>query len=189
MYDTVHPDAVLICTPNSLHAAPAIAALERGIHVLCEKPMATTWADCQAMAAAAKNSGAILLVMPFNGTAESNASLLVHLNEPTLGVFTGAEAQALLPGPGRDNWYYDKRTAGGAMLDTMVYPVSAIINLLGPGQRVTAFANTLLPHRRVGGSTVDVAPPRPGEESKVVESNVDDNISLGCAIEAQRVVF
>lgn len=48
-------DAVVICTPPHLHAKIAIAALESGKHVLCEKPLCTSLADGQAMVAAAKD--------------------------------------------------------------------------------------------------------------------------------------
>lgn len=178
MYDKVRPDGVVIATPNSLHAAPALAAFQRGIHVLCEKPMATTWEDCQAMVAAAQKSQVVFLALPFNGTPESNAPLLAQVNVATLGAFTGAEARSLFPGPPRDNWYYDRKTAGGAMLDTTVYPVSSLINVLGPVKRVTGFVNNLIPHRLLPGSPVDIAPPGPAGRTKLVESNVDDNISL-----------
>jgi predicted dehydrogenase len=47
-------DAILIVTPNHLHAAPAIAALEAGFHVICDKPMASTLDEAQAMARAAQ---------------------------------------------------------------------------------------------------------------------------------------
>ncbi|GAA0734535.1 Gfo/Idh/MocA family protein [Sphingomonas japonica] len=50
-------DALAIVTPNHLHAPMAIAALEAGIHVFCEKPMAMDLAEAQAIAAAAKASG------------------------------------------------------------------------------------------------------------------------------------
>ncbi|WP_404337225.1 Gfo/Idh/MocA family protein [Sphingomonas sp. MMS12-HWE2-04] len=50
-------DAVAIVTPNYLHAPMAIAALEAGFHVFCEKPMAMNVAEAQAIAAAAKASG------------------------------------------------------------------------------------------------------------------------------------
>ncbi|MBI4166689.1 MAG: Gfo/Idh/MocA family oxidoreductase [Acidobacteria bacterium] len=177
MYDAIAPDGVVIATPNSLHAAPAIAAFERGIHVLCEKPMATTWEDCRAMVAAAQRSGAVFLALPYDATPPFLAALDL-LNEATLGVFTGAEAQLLIPGTGRDNWYYDRSVVGGVMLDTMVYPVSRLIGLMGPARRVTGFVNTLIPHRIVGGNTVDLVPPLLGGKSKVVKSNVDDNVSL-----------
>lgn len=50
-------DAVLVCTQDQLHAAPALAALARGHHVLLEKPMATTLDDCRALVAAAERAG------------------------------------------------------------------------------------------------------------------------------------
>jgi predicted dehydrogenase len=53
-------DAVVVATPGSLHAVPVIAALGRGLHVLCEKPMATSIEDANRMIAAADRSGKIL---------------------------------------------------------------------------------------------------------------------------------
>ena len=48
------PQAVTIATPHPLHAAAAILAAEAGVHVLIEKPMAASLADCDAMLAAAR---------------------------------------------------------------------------------------------------------------------------------------
>ena len=53
-------DAVLVCTPPHLHAAISIAAMRRGKHVLCEKPLARTVGEAQAMVAAARESGLTL---------------------------------------------------------------------------------------------------------------------------------
>jgi predicted dehydrogenase len=54
-------DAVLIATPNTTHAAIACDLLERGIHVLCEKPLATTGDEVERMLAAAERGGARLM--------------------------------------------------------------------------------------------------------------------------------
>lgn len=50
-------DVVFVCTPNNAHAAIAISALEHGKHVMCEKPMAISSADCRKMAEAAERHG------------------------------------------------------------------------------------------------------------------------------------
>lgn len=55
-------DAVYVATPNFLHRQFVMPALEAGIHVLLEKPMATNEADCQAMIEASKRSGAKLMI-------------------------------------------------------------------------------------------------------------------------------
>ncbi|SER55080.1 Gfo/Idh/MocA family protein [Sphingobium sp. YR768] len=61
-------DAIVIVTPNHLHAAPAIAALEAGFHVICDKPMASSLDEAQAMARAAQASGrAFILTHTYAG--------------------------------------------------------------------------------------------------------------------------
>ena len=54
MADAVELDAVLVCTPPSTHREICCALMERGIHVLCEKPLAISSADAEAMIAAAE---------------------------------------------------------------------------------------------------------------------------------------
>lgn len=48
-------DAVVVCTPHPFHAAPTVQALDAGVHVLVEKPLASSLQDCDAMIAAAAN--------------------------------------------------------------------------------------------------------------------------------------
>jgi predicted dehydrogenase len=55
-------DAVTICTPNKSHAEIVIAAHEAGVHVLCEKPMAITVEECEAMIAASKKNNKVLSI-------------------------------------------------------------------------------------------------------------------------------
>jgi len=54
MMDEVELDAVFVTTPQSVHAEVCLAAFERGLHVLNEKPMATSFENCQAMVRAAQ---------------------------------------------------------------------------------------------------------------------------------------
>ena len=50
-------DCIILVTPDQIHREHAVAALEAGYHVLCEKPLAQTMDDCEAMVAAARRSG------------------------------------------------------------------------------------------------------------------------------------
>ncbi len=55
-------DAVTICTPNKFHSEIAVAALNAGVHVLCEKPMAITTEECEAMIEAARQNDRLLSI-------------------------------------------------------------------------------------------------------------------------------
>jgi predicted dehydrogenase len=55
-------DAAIICTLDDLHTAPTLSALEKGYHILLEKPMSNTEEECRAIVAAAKGAGRILSV-------------------------------------------------------------------------------------------------------------------------------
>ncbi|MEI8140002.1 MAG: Gfo/Idh/MocA family oxidoreductase [bacterium] len=61
MLKEVKPDAVDVCTPNGVHAQAAIDASNAGCHVITEKPMAMTPAECVKMIAAAKKAGKLLV--------------------------------------------------------------------------------------------------------------------------------
>lgn len=63
MIDRGGVDAVIVCTPHPLHAELAIAAARTGLHVVVEKPMALTPADCDRMIAAADEAGVVLSVV------------------------------------------------------------------------------------------------------------------------------
>lgn len=53
-------EAVIICTPHPAHVEPTLQAARAGAHVLCEKPLASTLADCDQMIAACKDAGVVL---------------------------------------------------------------------------------------------------------------------------------
>lgn len=68
-------EAVIICTPNKFHADLTIVALDAGVHVLCEKPMAMTTAECDAMMAVRTTQCAYIndcISLPFYGCGTSD---------------------------------------------------------------------------------------------------------------------
>lgn len=62
MLDEVQPDIVSICTPPFLHREMGVECLQRGLHVLCEKPMTATLEDAEALAEAATGAAGKLMV-------------------------------------------------------------------------------------------------------------------------------
>jgi predicted dehydrogenase len=120
MLEKARPHAVCICTPHPLHAAPAVRALSAGVHVLVEKPMAATLADCDRMLAAAETSGAILSVVSqrrwFEPVARVKAAIAAgKIGAPALGVvgmFNWRDASYYDSDPWRGRW----ETEGGGVL-------------------------------------------------------------------------
>ncbi|TBL72413.1 Gfo/Idh/MocA family protein [Paenibacillus thalictri] len=167
MMESEQLDGVVVTTPHSVHAEVVLAALQRGLHVLNEKPMATSFEDCQQMVELAERQGVILMNLPYD-LNPGMMTAMEYIREEVIGKFTGAEAQLNIPGPPRDNWYYKRDIShGGAILDCLVYPVSRLIALLGPAKSVMAEVNTLIPQRIVGeGKRIDI------------DSDVDDNVTL-----------
>lgn len=135
-------DAVSICAANYAHAELTIKALEAGKHVLCEKPMATTLADCEAMVACAKKQGRFLMVGHNQRLAKAHFTAKQLIDEGLIGTIIsfrttfghgGPETWSI--SPGKDVWFFDKkRAAMGVMADLGVHKTDLIQYLTG--QRV-----------------------------------------------------
>lgn len=143
-------DAVSVCTANVAHAQAAIAALERGIHVLCEKPMATTLADCEAMAAAAEKSGKILMLGHNQRFARAHVKAREMIAAGEIGRVLTFHTMFGHPGPEgwtgeKNSWFFDKkRAAFGAMADLGIHKTDLLHYLLGePMVRVSAVLSTI----------------------------------------------
>lgn len=158
-YDTVEEllanpeiDAVSICSANYSHAELTVQALRAGKHVLCEKPMATTLADCEAMIKAEQESGKRLLIDQNQRFALAHQKARELIDSGFIGdVLTfrttfghgGPETWAIKPG--KDTWFFDKKRAVmGAMADLGVHKTDAIRYMLGQDVvRTTARLSTL----------------------------------------------
>ena len=143
-------DAVSVCTANADHARVAIAALQAGCHVLCEKPMATTLADCLAMKEAAQASGKRLLIGHNQRLAKAHVEARRMIEAGAIGRIVGFHTMFGHPGPEgwtgqRNSWFFDKkRAAFGVMADLGVHKTDLLHYLLGePIVEVSAMLATV----------------------------------------------
>lgn len=138
-------DVVSVCTPNYLHAPVAIAALEAGKHVLCEKPLATTTAEGETMVEAAVKAGRVLKTV-FNHRARSDVQVLKHyLDAEGLGriYYTKARWLRRTGIPGLGSWFTTKRMSGGGpLIDLGVHILDMALYLLGEPTVETVSAAT-----------------------------------------------
>lgn len=104
-------DAVVVSTPHDLHAAPTLAALGRGLHVLVEKPMALRSADAWAMVAAATEAERVLMV-GYNARFQALwRSAQQMLQEDAIGPIRQINLQASL----HRRWYWEEQRIPAAL--------------------------------------------------------------------------
>ncbi|MBI2505721.1 MAG: Gfo/Idh/MocA family oxidoreductase [Candidatus Latescibacteria bacterium] len=135
--------AVDVCTLPAFHHTSSIAALERGWHVMCEKPMGLTLRACQAMIRAARQAGRVLSVAenyrrdPINRLARALIDAGI-LGQPRLLIHNtlGGGDQMLI-----SVWRHQKN-ASGILLDVGVHFADIMEYFLGPA--LTAYAQTRL---------------------------------------------
>jgi glucose-fructose oxidoreductase len=123
-------DMVYVVTPNGLHAEHCIAAARAGKHVICEKPMANTVAECDAIIAACRAAG-VRLTVGYRLHYEPHHVEFERLaREKVFGPFTrmeGANGFRMGVRPGAPlPWRLNKRLAGGGpLMDMGVYVIQA----------------------------------------------------------------
>ena len=139
-------DAIYIPLPNHLHATWAIRALEAGKHVLCEKPLALSMAQAQAMFAAARQHQRLLLEAYPYWFQPQTRDLLERLHGtsgPGIGSVRSVHASfGFTVGNKETNIRMQPDMGGGALLDAGSYPVSFIRLVMGCApQQVLAHAS------------------------------------------------
>lgn len=131
-------EVVDICLPTDLHAEVAIAALEAGKHVLCEKPMALTVAECDRMIDAAQASGRFLMIAHCIRFWPEYLALKEIVESGQYGAITWAFFRRLSGLPKWSPWFPDPKRSGGAILDLHIHDVDFIQYLLGLPSSVDA---------------------------------------------------
>jgi predicted dehydrogenase len=126
-------DAVAITLPTPVHADVAVRALAAGKHVLCEKPMALTLADCDRMIAAAAASGRTLMVAQCIRFWPQYEEIKRRIDAGAIGAVRVASLKRLasLPGHSQGGWMMDGSQSGGALFDLHVHDIDFAQHLLG----------------------------------------------------------
>ena len=145
-------DAVSVCAANYAHAELAIKAMRAGKDVLCEKPMAVTLEDCEAMVKVAKETGRTLMIAHNQRFAKAHVKAKALIDAGTIGrivtfrtTFGHGGPETWSINPGKNTWFFDKsKAAMGAMADLGVHKTDLIHYLTGERVvRTTAKVATL----------------------------------------------
>ena len=147
-------DIVLVLTSMNEHGALTRAALEAGKHVLVEKPLATSFADAQALVELSRSSPGLLVCAPHILLSPTFRAIHACARAGRIGNLLSARARYGWAGPAWGEWFY--RPGGGSLFDLGVYNVTTLCALFGPARRVTAMVGTAIPERDVNGRSITV---------------------------------
>lgn len=131
-------DAVSVCLPNYLHAPVSIFAAENGKHVLCEKPMATSKEEAQAMIEASDKAGKKLMIAHNQRFVPSHEKAKELIADGAIGKVYSFRTTFGHGGPegwsidGKESWFFRKKEAFiGALGDLGVHKADLIRYVLG----------------------------------------------------------
>ncbi|MEP6973682.1 MAG: Gfo/Idh/MocA family oxidoreductase [Actinomycetota bacterium] len=125
-------DAVIVATPNALHAPQSIALLRNGKHVMVEKPMATSVAECDAMIEASVAGRASLMVAHCWRFRDEVIAMRDRIADGEFGEVVKTRGYGVHANWGPSGWFTDPALAGGgALVDMGVHAIDTVRFLLG----------------------------------------------------------
>lgn len=134
-------DALVVSTPNYLHAPQSLTALEAGLHVLVEKPMALNAAEAERMLRASERSGARLMVGHCWRFDEEVNWIKARIDAGALGKILRTKGYGVHVNWGPGGWFVKARTAGGgALADMGIHAIDVARYLLGDPQPRSVYA-------------------------------------------------
>jgi predicted dehydrogenase len=136
-------DALSITLPTFLHPDMTIKALEAGVHVLCEKPMALNVADCDRMIAAAKSHQRVLQIGHCIRFWPEYVVTRELIEGGQYGKAIGASFRRFtaMPAWSPDSWFADEKRSGGQPLDLHIHDSDYIHQVFGLPAAVSSIAD------------------------------------------------
>ena len=145
-------DVVSVCTPNALHARHSIEALKAGKHVICEKPMALSTADCAAMIAAAHDAGKNLFIVKQNRFNPPVVALKKAIDDGWLGKIVNVQLNCFWNRNAEyfstSDWKGQLALDGGTLYTQFSHFIDLILWLVGDVGQLHAVTGNLL-HRGI----------------------------------------
>jgi predicted dehydrogenase len=176
MLDDAALDAISVCVHNNLHRPVTEYAADRGIDVFCEKPLAATYTDAEAMVEAAEGAGIHLGVQNdrlFSPETRAARTLVDagELGDPyyARGVYSRRRGRPYVDGYGTPGFVSKEAAGGGPVIDVGTYVVGQLLHLLGNADV-----------ERVTGSTVEFTdeaytPELTGENRSTYADRLDES--------------
>lgn len=136
-------DAADVCVWNCAHASCTIAALNAGLHVLCEKPMAYNTEEAIAMKEAAEKNGKILMIGFVTRFSPEARIVKDFIDKDYLGEIYYAKGSYVRRHGAPGGWFCDKaRSGGGPVIDLGVHVIDRARYLMGRPKPVSVYATT-----------------------------------------------
>jgi predicted dehydrogenase len=176
MFREAGVEAVMLCTPHPLHADHTVVAAGCGVHVLVEKPLAATLADCDRMIAAARQGNVKLGVVSqrrfFEPVQRMKAAIDAgKIGAPVLGTFlmlSWRDAAYYASDPWRGKWDAE---GGGVLVNQSPHQLDMLQWFMGPIEEITGFwANLNHPFVEVEDTAVACVRFRGGGLGSIVTS-------------------
>lgn len=127
-------DVVAVCTPNGLHAEHTVAALRAGSHVLCEKPMAISVADCDTMIQAAEHANRRLFIVKQNRFNPPVVAVKKLLDEGRLGKLYTVQLNCFWNRNAdyyQDSWKGTRKLDGGSLYTQFSHFIDLLYWMVG----------------------------------------------------------
>lgn len=144
-------DAIVVTSANAHHEDLVLEATRRGVHVLCEKPLATTVEAAERMVVACRDAGVVLMTAYPVHFSPQVAVLREAVASGALGELVGLTGLNNGQLPTARDWFTDVALAGGgSLVDHTVHVAQILDSLLGAPETVQAVANRVLWADRAG---------------------------------------
>jgi predicted dehydrogenase len=148
-------DAVVILTPDFTHREVAVESARAGKHILLQKPMARTSAECAEIIAAANEAGVSLHVSFMHRYFEEVQALRGLLDQNALGNLLTVRQRNATPGANWAPWFYDRdKVGGGVVMQLGIHGIDLLRKLFGEIEAVRATTALMVKQRTLADGSV-----------------------------------